>query len=88
MSIEDLAKNFFVNNKDQILSIYDEGKKTYGDGLLFMKINDTIDVYYLNYEHVSDQIKNLCKDVKNGMYMYVFKENTTENFLITLRENK
>lgn len=84
MNTENIAREFFINNKDKLLSIYETEEEKQGKGLLFMKIEgeqDKINVFFLNYENIEDDIKKLCNKI-NKKYICVLCNN--EKLLITL----
>ena len=86
MNFEIKAKNFFNNNQNDLINIYNQEQEKQGEGVLFITFNkEKVDVYYLKYEEILENIKNLCQD-KTKKYLYINEADSENKFLIKLEE--
>ena len=88
-SLPDFIDKFIKFNHDKLIEIYDEGIKTYTEGLLYFqcdKENNNVDVFFLFKERIIEMISEeswemLKKDaddkkiflIKEGSNMFILK---------------
>ena len=84
MSFEKEAHNFFNNNNAQILGLYETEEKKNGYGVLFIIFEkEKIDIYFLKYEDLEDDVKSKILD-KTKKHLYITRKSDNQKLLIKL----
>jgi hypothetical protein len=84
MSFEEEAQEFFNKNNAQILGLYETEEKKNGYGTLFITFEkEKIDIYFLKYEELEDDVKSKISD-KTKKHLYITRQSDNQKLLIKL----
>lgn len=92
-TIDSVIKHFLDKNKQQLINIFIKERESRGDGILHILKNteqNKIDVIFLNYEQIPEELKNEImnkkqkSNKKNIIYFYITDNKTASVLEVNL----